>query len=124
MNRDCGPTNEIAGNPWYFPPETIRGDGTAGDPRIDVYGLGLVLYVALTNERPYSAQPAIKLLEQILSVAPKGPRRIVRSVPAALEAICLKAMAKDPHQRYATAAELAAALRSFLAPRRRMGFWK
>jgi Ca-activated chloride channel family protein len=124
VKRDGGPSGEIPGNPWYFPPETIRGDGTAGDPRVDVYGLGLVLYVALTNERPYSAQPAIKLLEQILNTPPKAPRRIARSVPAALEAICLKAMAKKPDERYATAAELAAALRGFLAPRRRTGFWK
>jgi serine/threonine-protein kinase len=124
VKRDGGPSDEIAGNPWYFAPETIRGDGTAGDPRVDVYGLGLVLYVALTNERPYADQPAIKLLEQILNVPPKAPRRIVRSVPAALEAVCLKAMAKNPAERYATAAELAAALRGFLAPRRRLGFWK
>ena len=48
----------------------------------------------------------------------------MRSIPAALEAICLKAIAKDRAVRYATAGDLAAALRTFLAPARRRGFWK
>jgi Ca-activated chloride channel homolog len=124
VRRDGQHQNDNPGNPWHFPPEVIRGDGNAGDPRVDVYGLGLVLYVALTNQRPYRDQPVIKLLEEILKVTPKSPRRIVRSIPAALEGICLKAMAKNPADRYATAAELAAALRNFLAPRPRVGFWK
>jgi Ca-activated chloride channel family protein len=112
------------GNPTHLAPELIRGDGNAQDPRVDVYGLGLVLYEVLTNQRPFGTGPIVKRLDQILQGTIKPPRRLVRSIPAALEVICLKAMAKDPSGRYQTAGELAAALRAFLTPAPRKGFWK
>jgi serine/threonine protein kinase len=124
LTREQAQENRIVGSPTDMPLEAIRGEGDGCDPRRDVYALGAVLYVALTGEPPLSAEPAPRLIEQILNDRPKAPRRIVRSIPAALEAICLKAMAKDPLERYATAAELAIALRDFLKPRRRSGFWK
>ena len=110
------------GIPVYMAPEHIRGEPV--DPRGDVYGLGVVLYEALTNNRPFSGSSVVQVFEQVLNQTPKPPRRIVRSIPAALEAICLKAMAKDPAQRHDTAGDLAAALRAFLEPPRHRGFWK
>ncbi len=64
------------------------------------------------------------MFQKVLDHKPTPPRRLVRSIPAELEAICLKAMAKNPDDRYPTAAELAGALRQFLKPRARKGFWK
>jgi eukaryotic-like serine/threonine-protein kinase len=116
--------NRVFGNSMYVAPEMLSGDENAPNPRCDVYCLGAVLYVALTGEPLFSGSSAFQLLKRILQESPKPPRRIVRSIPASLEAICLKAIAKDPGQRYATAGEMAAALREFLKPRRRAGFWK
>jgi serine/threonine-protein kinase len=82
------------------------------------------LYEALTNQRPFDAGPIVKVLAQILNGKAKQPRKLVPSIPAALEKICLKAMAKDPAKRYATAGDLAADLRTFLKPPRPRSFWK
>ncbi len=112
------------GNPSYMPPEIMEGKGSLRDPRGDVYALGVVLYEALTNQRPFTAGRVMELLPRVLGGKFTAPRRIVRSIPAALEAICLKAMARNPDDRYGTAGDLAAALRDFLTPRRKLGFWK
>ncbi len=108
----------------YTPPEWLESNGDMHDPRGDVYTLGVILYEMLTGQRPFSKDHgALPLAAEILGAAPTPPRKINRSIPAALEAICLKAMAKDPAGRYATAGELAATLREFLTPRKRR-FWK
>jgi hypothetical protein len=125
MIRSNGlPPGSRLGSPAHMPPELIQGGGNPRDPRVDVYGLGVVLYEALTNQKPFSGSGVMQVLNQVLNVAPKPPRKLVRSIPAALEAICLKAMARKPDERYATAADLAAALRAFREPARRRGFWK
>jgi serine/threonine protein kinase len=124
LRGDRGRQHGILGNPTFLPPETFERTGNGDDPRRDVYGLGVVLYVALTNELPFSGRQAMEVIKQIVSARPKAPRRIVRSIPAVLESICQKAMAKDPNQRYSTTGAVAAALREFLKPRRRAGFWK
>ena len=86
--------------------------------------MGVILYEIMTGALPYTGARLPELLHMILNNDPKRPRQHVRTIPAALEAICLKAIAKDPAVRYSTAGELAAALREFLAPARRKGFWK
>ena len=83
----------------------------------------MLLYELLTGQ-PLFRGGGIELISQIMKETPKSPRRLVRSIPAALETICLKAIARDTAARYASAGELAAALRGFLAPARRKGFWK
>ena len=88
-----------------------------------MYALGVVLYQSLTGETPFSGGVS-EIFPRILNKKPKPPRGLVKSIPAALEAICLKAIAKDPAERYNTAGELAAALRGFLAQGRRKSFWK
>jgi Ca-activated chloride channel family protein len=111
-------------NPGHLAPELIRGAGDPHDPRCDVYGLGVVLYSALTDDRPFPDAAAMKLRLQVLTPAPKPPRQINRSVPATLDAICLKALASKPDERYQSAGELAAVLRAFLEPPKRRRFWK
>ena len=83
---------EVYGNPNRLAPELVRGDGDPRDPRVDVYGLGVILYEVLTNRRPFSDTPTPRLIS---STDPgrdcRTPlRRIIRSIPAELEAICLK----------------------------------
>ena len=73
----------------------------------DVYGLGGVLYALLTGRPPYEVQDPQATMTAVLSSDPRRPRRVVTSLPPVLEAICLKAMARDPRRRYHTPTALA-----------------
>jgi Ca-activated chloride channel family protein len=108
----------------YTPPEYLAGERDRYDVGGDLYTVGVILYELLTGRRPFR-MPATRQerLEEILRGAPTPPRQIVTSLPAKLVAICLKAMARDPASRYASARELGQALRDFLKPPRK-AFWK
>ena len=120
--RDSGETTPFT--PAYAAPEQIQQAGRCRDVRVDVYGLGVVLYELLTGKCPFEGRTIQEMFQRVLDHKPVPPRRLVRSIPAELEAVCLKAMARNPDDRYPTAAELAAALRDFLKPRPRKSFWK
>jgi serine/threonine-protein kinase len=120
---DAGP-GTLVGTPGYMAPERFRGEAGVCDSQAEVYSLGVVFYEMLTGALPFGGSSIAEIFTAIRRKDPKRPRRLVRSIPSALEAICLKAMAKDRNVRYAAAGELAAALRGFLAPARRKGFWK
>jgi Ca-activated chloride channel homolog len=102
----------VVGNPCRLAPELIRGDGPP-TAQTDLYSLGVILYELLTGVLPYRGGGA-SLIQNILRGGPPSPRKIQRDVPVALEAICLKAMAPNFADRYASARELAEALRRFL----------
>ncbi len=104
---------QVIGTPAYMPPEQARGENYRVDRRSDVYSLGVVLYQMLTGRRPFEG-PTRVLLQQILHDDPKPPRKLVPTVPWDLEKICLKAMAKEPRHRYATAHEMAQDLGRFV----------
>src|SRR5262249_39733173 len=89
----------------------------SSDNRSDVYGLGVTLYELLTLRPAFEAADQPRLVRQITSGTPVAPRRIDRYLPRDLETICLKAMARDPAERYASAGARAEALRRFLADR-------
>jgi eukaryotic-like serine/threonine-protein kinase len=84
------------------------------DQRTDIYALGATLYELLTLEPVFPGQQRLELLQQIARREPAAPRRIAPTIPVDLETIVLKALAKNPAERYQTAAELAGDLQRFL----------
>src|SRR5262249_40138316 len=95
-----------AGTPAYMSPEQVRGEGHRLDGRSDIFSLGVVLYEMLTGKRPFPGGTTMEILHQVLSAEPLSPRSQDGTIPAELERICLKALAKRASERYATAAEL------------------
>jgi tetratricopeptide (TPR) repeat protein len=105
---------DIVGTLRYMAPERIRG---LAEPRSDVYALGLTLYEMLTLQPAFAAEDRARLIDRILHDEPSRPRHLDPRIPHDLETICLKAMARDPSDRYRTAPELAEDLRRYLSDR-------
>ncbi len=103
----------VVGTPAYMAPEQVRNPTTSG-PLADVYGLGATLYEALTGAEPFRGSLEL-VLAQVLADDPLPPRRLNPAVPRDLDTVCLKAMAKDPARRYASAAAVRDDLRRWLA---------
>jgi hypothetical protein len=95
-------------------PEQAGGRSLPLDPRTDIYSLGATLYELLTLQPPFDGGDHASLLRQILDDEPRPPRALVSAIPAELETIVLKAISKNPSERYATAQEFADDLRRFL----------
>jgi len=104
--------DSLLGTPRYMSPEQARTG--AIDGRTDVYSLGATLYELLTLRPPFDGKSASELIEQIGQNEPLPPRMLDARIPRDLETIVLKALAKRPIDRYATAADLAADLARFL----------
>jgi serine/threonine protein kinase/tetratricopeptide (TPR) repeat protein len=109
--------SRIAGTPTYMSPEQARGEVDLLDGRSDIWNLGAVLYELLSKQRPFISESIPGLMREIVSGDPKPPRQIDETVPAALEQICLKCLAKNPTDRYATASDVARDLRRAITPR-------
>jgi serine/threonine protein kinase len=105
------------GTPSYMAPEQVRGDRERIEATTDVYGLGAILYECLTQRRPFQGDSTIAMLHKVLNESPAPPRQIRPEIPEPLERICLKCLQKDPGRRYASAGELARALKQFLRGR-------
>jgi hypothetical protein len=101
----------VLGTPAYMAPEQAEGSDPA--PAGDQYSLGVILYELLCGRTPFSG-PAQAVVYQVLHEDPQPPRRVNPRVPPDLEAVCLKALARRPADRYAGCQELADDLRRWL----------
>jgi serine/threonine protein kinase len=108
---DLTHTGDIVGTLRYLAPERLSGES---DERSDIYGLGVTLYELLTLRPAFEESDRNKLLRQLAEREPARPRTIDREIPPDLETIVLKAIAKEPADRYQSAAELESDLRQFL----------
>ncbi len=106
-------TGECLGTPAFMAPEQVRASGGV-TPATDVYGLGGILYAALTARPPFEGSNLLAVLGGVMLRRPVAPRRSHPGVSRDLEAICLRALEKSPEDRYPSAAELGADLRRFL----------
>jgi serine/threonine protein kinase len=106
---------QAVGTPGYMAPEQADGRQDLVGPATDIYGLGAVLYEILTGRPPYESCSPPEAVRQVRQRDPIPPRRVRSAKPAALEAICLKALARRPEARYASASELADDVRRWLA---------
>jgi serine/threonine protein kinase len=104
----------IVGTPAYMAPEQFTGRHAEVGPASDVYAVGVILYEMLTGRKPFQGPKLMNLLTQALNQEPTPPSRLRAKVPPDLEAICLKCLAKQPKDRYASADLLAEDLRCFL----------
>ena len=110
-------TGDMLGTLRYMSPEQALANRAVVDQRTDVYSLGATLYELLTLRPAVEGHDRQELLRKISQEEPRRPRAINPAVPRDLETIIIKAMAKDPSGRYATAQELADDLRRFLDDR-------
>src|SRR5262245_33475879 len=110
-------TGDLVGTLRYMSPEQALAKHGLVDHRTDIYSLGVTLYELLTLEPVFPGRDRQELLRQIAFEEPRPPRRLNRAIPADLAVIVLKALEKDPVDRYQTALELADDLRRFLDDR-------
>ncbi|WP_372367207.1 protein kinase [Candidatus Uabimicrobium sp. HlEnr_7] len=106
-------TGAVIGTPFYLSPEQVRGSRKAIDHRTDIYSLGVILYKILSGQFPFTAGEMPSLYRKILKELPTPPKKINTSIPSNLNYICLKAIAKNPEDRYQSAQALAEALKNF-----------
>jgi len=102
--------NAIIGTPEYMSPEQARGESL--DARSDLYSVGVILYRMLTKQLPFDAENAIGIAVKHVMEEPLRPSQLVARVNPRLEAICLRALRKDPRERHATAKEMRSELRT------------
>src|SRR5262249_21125255 len=108
---DLTHTGDVVGTLRYMAPERFNGPG---DVRSDVYALGLTLYELLTLRPAFEEADRNKLVKQVMHGEPPRPRQLNPRVPRDLETVVLKAIARDPAHRYATAEDFGTDLQRFL----------
>ncbi|HEX2728234.1 MAG TPA: Stk1 family PASTA domain-containing Ser/Thr kinase [Rubrobacteraceae bacterium] len=106
-------TNLVLGTAGYMAPEQAAGEKVS--PATDLYSLGVVLYEMLTGALPYEADTPIAIAMKHVNEPPRHPREANPEVPAELNAIVVRLLAKAPNERYSSAEELARDLRSVAA---------
>ncbi len=105
---------QVLGSPAYMAPEQAEGTRELISARTDVYALGTILYECLTGRLPHLADSPMEIMLAIIDEEPEPPTSVDPTIGRDLNAICMKALEKDPRARYANAAELAADLKRYL----------
>ena len=105
----------LVGTPRYMSPELAAGRSREVGPASDLFSLGATLYELLTGQPAFAGSHPLESIRRVIESEPPAPRRLNRSIPTALQRICLKCLAKQPGNRYASAADLADDLRRVLA---------
>jgi hypothetical protein len=111
---EIGTLGRIFGSPQYIAPEQAISSARA-EPRSDLYSLGVILYEIFTGKLPFAAKDPLELAMQHVSNEPPRPRQLRPQISAQIESFLLKALAKQPEQRYPNGAALYAALDQALA---------
>lgn len=106
-------TTQIIGTAAYFSPEQAKGEPV--DARADLYSTGVVLYELLTGRQPFRGESPVAVAYQHVSETPVPPTELNEDSPGALDPIVLRALAKDPYQRYPDAAHFRSALDAAVA---------
>lgn len=101
----------VEGSPQYMSPEQASGKSRLVDRRTDVFSFGVILYEMITGQRPFPGRSSAEYREQVVHEEPPAPSRIRPGLSPRLDAICRKALAKNPADRHASAWELARELR-------------
>lgn len=114
LRTDLTRTGMVLGTPSYMPPEQATGKTREIGVCSDVYSLGATFYETLTGRPPFQAESAIETLRQVVEIPPAAPRLLNPKLARDLEVICLKALRKQPLQRYASALEFGEDIGRFL----------
>jgi TPR repeat protein len=117
-------TGAMVGTPQFMAPEQIQGQRDRFGPPTDVWALGVLLYELITGTLPFPGDTYQQLVTMICCEKPKRPSSIAPDVPKALEAICLRALAQDPADRYENGEEMALALDGYLVADVTQGSWR
>jgi eukaryotic-like serine/threonine-protein kinase len=107
-DSDVSRLEGVAGSPAYMSPEQVQ--GLELDARSDLYSLGAVMYEMLCGQRPFRAGALGKLLRQVVQSEPESLRSVRAEIPEELEQVVMRALQKDPDDRYRTGTEFAAEL--------------
>jgi WD40 repeat protein/serine/threonine protein kinase len=106
---------QVLGTPAYMAPEQAEGRLDQIDARTDVFGLGAILYEILTGQPPFVGQDTVEVLRKARTGEMPRPQAVATDTPAALDAICARAMARRPEDRYPTATAVAQEVQHWLA---------
>ena len=106
-------TSHVMGTPSYMSPEQVK--GRAVDGRSDIFSLGVMLYEMVTGEKPFPGQNITTVIYKIVNEEPVPPRQIDPSIHPGISAVVMKALAKEPEQRYQSCREMLEDLRNYRA---------
>src|SRR5437764_1436032 len=106
-------TAHVMGTPSYMSPEQVK--GRAVDGRSDIFSLGVMLYEMVTGEKPFPGQNITTVIYKIVNEEPVPPRQIDPSIHPGISAVVMKALAKEPEQRYQSCREMLEDLRNYRA---------
>src|ERR1700730_15645709 len=106
-------TAHVMGTPSYMSPEQVK--GRAVDGRSDIFSLGVMLYEMVTGEKPFPGQNITTVIYKIVNEEPVPPKQVNPSVHAGISAVVMRALAKEPEERYQSCREMLEDLRNYRA---------